>query len=85
MSLLNFTPIACTSFPDINMFESSANEIEKHASDNVAKSLMYKRKSRGLSIDPCGAPHFISLLLDLKPLYVTWFKDYLMPRFGHHK
>ena len=68
MSLFNFSLITCTSFPDINIFESSANRIEKHASDTDAKSLIYKRKSRSPSMDPWGTPHFISMFFSLKPI-----------------
>ena len=65
MPLFKFSLITCTSFPDIDLFESFAIRIEEHASDTDVKSLIYKRKSRSPSMDPWGTPHFISLLFDL--------------------
>ena len=72
MSLFTFSIIACKSFPDINIFESFANRIEKHAPDTDAKSLIYKRMNRGPSIDPQGT-YLISLLLVLNTFYVTYW------------
>ena len=43
-----------------NRFVSSANIINLNISDDVIISLIYSKKSKGLSIEPCGTPHMIN-------------------------
>ena len=42
--------------PSINTHVSSANSIENNKSDDLEKSLIYKMKRRGPSMDPLGTP-----------------------------
>ena len=42
--------------PSMNTLVSSANSIENNKSDDLEKSLIYKMKRRGPSMDPWGTP-----------------------------
>jgi hypothetical protein len=50
--------------PDTNKLESSAKSKDERTVENLARSLMYTRKSRGPRIDPWGTPHLMYNLLD---------------------
>ena len=59
------------SFPEIKRFVSSAKKIVDRSLVQLARSLMYIRKSKGPRTDPCGTPHVIGITADLTWLYLT--------------
>ena len=46
------------------MLVSSANKQNESLSEELTISLMYRRKSNGPKVLPCGIPHFIVLIVD---------------------
>ena len=59
------------SFPDKNVFESSAKSNENNCLDTLPKSLMYNKNKSGPNIEPCGKPQIILSLPDWTLLYST--------------
>ena len=59
-------------FPNENIFESSAKSKVNNLLDTLHKSLMYKTKSTGPNIEPCGTTHVMISLLDWALLYSTY-------------
>ena len=59
-------------FPDKNIFESSAKSKANNLLDTLHKSFIYKRKSSGPNIEPCGTPHVMIPLPELTLLYSTY-------------
>ena len=47
------------SFPDTNIFESSAKSKENNFLDTLHKSSMYNKNNSGPKIEPCGTPQMI--------------------------
>ena len=58
--------------PEINKFESSANNYVNIFSDTVARSLMYNKKRSGPKMDPWGTPQDMRCLFDFTSLNSTY-------------
>ena len=70
-SEFNSSSISFRLFPILNMFVSSANNIEVVEEHIFPRSFMYNRNNNGPNIDPWGTPHVILFTGDDTPLYVT--------------
>ena len=71
ISSLTSRILSLRSVPVQNRLVSSAKSIGIKKLDTFVKSLIYKRKSKGPSIDPCGTPQLITLSSDWYPLCAT--------------
>ena len=60
------------SFPDRNIFESSANNRENIFLDTLLKSLIYSKNNKGPRIEPCGTPNKTLSLQDDTLWYSTY-------------
>ena len=70
-SKFNSSSISFRLFPILDMFVSSANNIEVVEEHIFPRSFMYNRNNNGPNIDPLGTSHVILFTGDDTPLYVT--------------